>query len=137
MAIERYRDPEENVDDRVKDLLARMSDDEKLAQLNAQSVVSWLQLISSSDSKDASEDTPEDSSKLSDGIGFLDLSSRESVTSPVDAAALINEVQHELVTNTRLGIPALIHLGVHSNSCLLYTSPSPRDLSTSRMPSSA
>eukprot|EP00831_Metopus_contortus_P030653 TRINITY_DN25093_c0_g1_i2.p1 TRINITY_DN25093_c0_g1~~TRINITY_DN25093_c0_g1_i2.p1 ORF type:complete len:162 (+),score=38.31 TRINITY_DN25093_c0_g1_i2:52-537(+) len=25
----------------------------------------------------------------------------------------------------------------HSNSCLLYTSPSPRDLSTSRMPSSA
>ena len=26
---------------------------------------------------------------------------------------------------------------VRSNSCLLYTSPSPRDLSTSRMPSSA
>ena len=25
----------------------------------------------------------------------------------------------------------------HSKSCLLYTSPSPRDLSTSRMPSSA
>ena len=28
-------------------------------------------------------------------------------------------------------------LGVHINFCLLYTSPSPRDLSTSRMPSSA
>ena len=28
-------------------------------------------------------------------------------------------------------------LGIPSNSCLLYTSPSPRDLSTSRMPSSA
>ena len=26
---------------------------------------------------------------------------------------------------------------IESNSCLLYTSPSPRDLSTSRMPSSA
>ena len=26
---------------------------------------------------------------------------------------------------------------VHSHYCLLYTSPSPRDLSTSRMPSSA
>ena len=25
----------------------------------------------------------------------------------------------------------------HTNTCLLYTSPSPRDLSTSRMPSSA
>ena len=33
-----------------------------------------------------------------------------------------------------LGIPAL---GVHHMDCLLYTSPSPRDLSTSRMPSSA
>ena len=29
-----------------------------------------------------------------------------------------------------------IHL-VNTNTCLLYTSPSPRDLSTSRMPSSA
>ena len=28
-------------------------------------------------------------------------------------------------------------LGGHNVSCLLYTSPSPRDLSTSRMPSSA
>ena len=28
-------------------------------------------------------------------------------------------------------------LGVVGESCLLYTSPSPRDLSTSRMPSSA
>ena len=27
--------------------------------------------------------------------------------------------------------------GVHNHTCLLYTSPSPRDLSTSRMPSSA
>ena len=30
----------------------------------------------------------------------------------------------------------IIHLGM-TGSCLLYTSPSPRDLSTSRMPSSA
>ena len=29
------------------------------------------------------------------------------------------------------------HLSTPYNSCLLYTSPSPRDLSTSRMPSSA
>ena len=28
-------------------------------------------------------------------------------------------------------------MGEDPNSCLLYTSPSPRDLSTSRMPSSA
>ena len=30
-----------------------------------------------------------------------------------------------------------INNGIQDNSCLLYTSPSPRDLSTSRMPSSA
>ena len=29
------------------------------------------------------------------------------------------------------------HVNTPSNNCLLYTSPSPRDLSTSRMPSSA
>ena len=35
-------------------------------------------------------------------------------------------------------MPALFELETAaSNACLLYTSPSPRDLSTSRMPSSA
>ena len=29
------------------------------------------------------------------------------------------------------------HIGGYDETCLLYTSPSPRDLSTSRMPSSA
>ena len=39
------------------------------------------------------------------------------------------EYLRELEINTPYGKP--------SDSCLLYTSPSPRDLSTSRMPSSA
>ena len=34
-------------------------------------------------------------------------------------------------------IPTLTAIGYAVTSCLLYTSPSPRDLSTSRMPSSA
>jgi len=119
VAIERYRDPEENVDDRVKDLLARMTDAEKLAQLSAQSV-DWVDSSSGLDAEDAaaSEEAGEQGARLGDGIGFLDLSSRESITSPMDAAALVNEVQHELVNRSRLGIPALIHLGVHSNSDL-------------------
>ena len=33
--------------------------------------------------------------------------------------------------------PGVVHAIVVSGDCLLYTSPSPRDLSTSRMPSSA
>ena len=35
------------------------------------------------------------------------------------------------------GEAAFVELGAKINVCLLYTSPSPRDLSTSRMPSSA
>eukprot|EP00831_Metopus_contortus_P002243 TRINITY_DN10824_c0_g1_i4.p2 TRINITY_DN10824_c0_g1~~TRINITY_DN10824_c0_g1_i4.p2 ORF type:complete len:191 (+),score=39.76 TRINITY_DN10824_c0_g1_i4:117-689(+) len=42
--------------------------------------------------------------------------------------------QTDLVYDATSAIPQ-IHL--HNNTCLLYTSPSPRDLSTSRMPSSA
>ena len=36
-----------------------------------------------------------------------------------------------------MGNTKMLHLQGEPNSCLLYTSPSPRDLSTSRMPSSA
>jgi len=50
------------------------------------------------------------------------LSTGEGVSAPLMSMAL-NE----------LGVPAISLLGF----CLLYTSPSPRDLSTSRMPSSA
>ena len=35
------------------------------------------------------------------------------------------------------GAPSIELLFFHGGDCLLYTSPSPRDLSTSRMPSSA
>ena len=34
-------------------------------------------------------------------------------------------------------LPSLASLAMYAYTCLLYTSPSPRDLSTSRMPSSA
>ena len=35
------------------------------------------------------------------------------------------------------GVVCTEYNSIHPSSCLLYTSPSPRDLSTSRMPSSA
>ena len=40
----------------------------------------------------------------------------------------------EIVTS---GHEGTVHTDLASETCLLYTSPSPRDLSTSRMPSSA
>ena len=44
------------------------------------------------------------------------------------------EQQQEQV---RIDLAAMFRLTDHFGCCLLYTSPSPRDLSTSRMPSSA
>ena len=38
---------------------------------------------------------------------------------------------------TAVAVPIYRTTSYQFNSCLLYTSPSPRDLSTSRMPSSA
>ena len=63
-----------------------------------------------------------------------------------DASANDLKVAHNIISGTGSGGVALtINDGYgnanltfnHTNGCLLYTSPSPRDLSTSRMPSSA
>ena len=43
----------------------------------------------------------------------------------------------EILENEFKGVYALKVIDVLKQPCLLYTSPSPRDLSTSRMPSSA
>ena len=51
-------------------------------------------------------------------------------TSWCDAQAYCSSISGELVRGSN-------YLPLAGNTCLLYTSPSPRDLSTSRMPSSA
>ena len=48
-----------------------------------------------------------------------------------------NEQRHAKQTFSDLDVAMQEYHEVTSQSCLLYTSPSPRDLSTSRMPSSA
>ena len=66
--------------------------------------------------KQAIASIPDDSIVILDGLAF-------------GAMKSIAEAQ-----KNRLCLIALCH---HPLACLLYTSPSPRDLSTSRMPSSA
>jgi len=62
---------------------------------------------------------------------------RDAIRLNVSAMALSIFVgsAHEHQTLTNLG--KLVNEGEEHSICLLYTSPSPRDLSTSRMPSSA
>ena len=48
----------------------------------------------------------------------------------------IVSISHDIL-RYRINIPRGIQFPIGYRSCLLYTSPSPRDLSTSRMPSSA
>ena len=63
-------------------------------------------------------------------------------------AAVGSRITKELTNNSNVTLSAtdvhgivlsksLFHSSMNYQSCLLYTSPSPRDLSTSRMPSSA
>ena len=62
----------------------------------------------------------------------------EIITSNVDEDLLKNEMEGMPFEDQVIKLAAAKALAVRSeNPCLLYTSPSPRDLSTSRMPSSA
>ena len=55
-----------------------------------------------------------------------------------DKARMVGNIYKGQVENVLPGMQAaFIDIGYDINACLLYTSPSPRDLSTSRMPSSA
>ena len=73
-----------------------------------------------------------DASKVTDAVAKLECQGAEvlycsgDVSSAKDRAAMLADIKQ------RFG-----RLDVLVNNCLLYTSPSPRDLSTSRMPSSA
>ena len=58
----------------------------------------------------------------------------------ISSKMVVNEAAKTVMSGPASGVIAAAHTGQSSgvnNICLLYTSPSPRDLSTSRMPSSA
>ena len=98
-----YKDPKQPLDARVSDLLARMTPEEKLAQLEA---VGWDHTRLDDPKTHAFSETA--AHKLvAHGIGEL--------TRPSDkhdargALAFANDVQKFLVEKTRLGIPAMLH----------------------------
>ena len=67
----------------------------------------------------------------------------DRIYAPLEALSIIKEnanakFDETIEAHIRLGIdPKYTDQQLRTTVCLLYTSPSPRDLSTSRMPSSA
>ena len=52
-------------------------------------------------------------------------------------AAMMGAEEYGVATTALVAMGCIMVRQCHSNTCLLYTSPSPRDPKTSRMPSSA
>lgn len=96
-----YRDPELDVDRRVKDLLGRMTLPEKLAQLGC--VWAGELVAAAGFSADLAGD------KLGDGIGQVARVGGSTGLEPGQLASFANAVQRFLVEQTRLGIPAIFH----------------------------
>ena len=97
----RYRDPALPIDDRVDDLLAQMTLDEKLAQIGSLWAYQFIEggAFSAGNAQDL----------VPDGIGQVTRVGGSSNLLPEDAARLGNAIQRHLVEETRLGIPALVH----------------------------
>jgi beta-glucosidase len=96
-----YRDPSLPVDERVDDLLARMTDEEKAAQLGS----AWMFELAT----DGAFSPDKAHELLRDGLGQVTRVSGASDLGAADAAAFANAVQRHLVEETRLGIPAIVH----------------------------
>ncbi len=96
-----YRDPSASIDVRVRDLLARMTLDEKLAQLGS----AWIFQLAGPAGVDAERARP----LLANGIGHITRVSGASGFGATRAAAVANDIQRHLLEHTRLGIPAIVH----------------------------
>ena len=96
-----YRDPGLPIGERVADLLARMTVEEKVAQLGS----AWVFQLADGTGLDVDKGAE----LLRHGIGQVTRVSGASSLVPRDAAILANSIQRHLVDGTRLGIPAIVH----------------------------
>ena len=97
-----YKNPSKPVEDRVKDLLSRMTLDEKIAQMT------WASLLDvMTDRHTLTFSEEKASANIPHGCGYLNRIGGETELKPAQMAAVINRIQKHLVEKTRLGIPAL------------------------------
>jgi beta-glucosidase len=96
-----YRDATRSRDERVEDLLRRMTREEKAAQLGS----AWVFQLA-----DGAELSSERAAELlRDGLGQVTRISGASSLDAEASARLANTIQKHLVEETRLGIPAIVH----------------------------
>ena len=96
-----YKDQNQPIEERVKDLLNQMTLDEKIAQLGSY----WSYEI-----LENGEFSVQKASKLLNfGIGQITRPGGATGFSPKQTAKLVNKIQSYLINETRLGIPAFIH----------------------------
>ena len=90
------------ISNRVADLLAQMTLDEKLAQISSR----WM-----FDLLNGNHQVDQEKIKclISKGIGQITRAGGASGFDPFSSAKAINMIQHYLVNETRLGIPAIVH----------------------------
>jgi beta-glucosidase len=96
-----YRDPSRSIEERVDDLLTRMTREEKTAQLGS----AWIFQLA----RAGVLDLERAEELLRNGIGHVTRISGASSLDAEGSALLANAVQRHLVEETRLGIPAIVH----------------------------
>ena len=90
--MENYKNPDCSIAERVRDLMARMTVEEKVSQLTCAYAYGGTV----------------DLGELSYGIGHIGMSN--GTMTPEGNVELVNRVQKYLVEETRLGIPAIFHV---------------------------
>ncbi len=96
-----YRNASLAVEDRARDLLARMSMEEKVAQVGSV----WGPDLLEGERFSAEKAEP----TLAQGIGHVSRLGTATTLRPGNLASVTNEIQRYILEKTRLGIPALLH----------------------------
>jgi len=99
--VKKYLDKAVLIEERVKDLLSRMTLEEKVAQLG--SIFPAPLLENNKFSADKAE------KMLKNGIGHISAPALNDKFTPSGTAGFTNDIQKYLMENTRLGIPAIMH----------------------------